>query len=210
MQERLSAGWGVPGIWSSAFLVVAGGVVIVALLVFLVPLLMAQAQQAVVALPAELERGHEAVGAMGARPPRHAFSRLRSGLNRAAGSLTENWGAFAGIAAKSLWDRGLAVFNFISLLLVTPLVVFYLLVVGTPWWLRSMAGCLAITLRRSPARRRDQRRGVGLHSRPGDGLPCARGLLRHGTDGHRSKVWAADRPRHRGVGFVPFIGWRWA
>lgn len=125
--ERLSA-WGVPRIWSSAFLVVAGGVVIVALLVFLVPLLMAQAQQAVVALPAELERGREAVEQWARARLGTRFPAFEAGLNRAAGSLTENWGAFAGIAAKSLWDRGLAVFNFISLLLVTPLVVFYLLV----------------------------------------------------------------------------------
>lgn len=125
--EKLSR-LGLPRVWASALLVAAGGVVIVVALVFVVPLLMAQAQQAVAALPGELERGREMLEQWARVRLGDRFPAFEAGLNRAAASLAENWGAFAGVVAKGLWDRGLAVFNFISLLLVTPLVVFYLLV----------------------------------------------------------------------------------
>ena len=40
--------------------------------------------------------------------------------------------SLAGFVAGSLWSQGLALFNFLSLMLVTPLVVFYLLVDWQP------------------------------------------------------------------------------
>ncbi len=76
--ERLSA-WGVPRIWSSAFLVVAGGVVIVALLVFLVPLLIGAGAAGLVAAAGGTGARPRGCRAMGARLARHAFSRLQAG-----------------------------------------------------------------------------------------------------------------------------------
>ena len=57
-----------------------------------------------------------------------SFPEFEAALQRASRALAENWGGLIAWAAQSLWDRSLALFNFLSLLLVTPLVVFYLLV----------------------------------------------------------------------------------
>jgi predicted PurR-regulated permease PerM len=42
--------------------------------------------------------------------------------------LSQNWAGLAGTVMVSVWSRGLALVNFVSLLLITPVVVFYLIV----------------------------------------------------------------------------------
>ncbi len=54
-----------------------------------------------------------------------------------------------------------------------------------------------------PPGRRDQRRGVGLHSRPGRHLPDARHVLCAGLDLGRHQLRAADRPHHGPAGLHP-------
>ena len=127
LAERLTR-LGMKRVWASALLVAVGGVIVVATLVFLVPLVVNQAQQLMMTAPTEVERIREALegwarARLGAR-----FPAFEAGLARAMSGLADNWTALAGAVAKSVFDRGMAVFNFASLLLVTPLVVFYLLV----------------------------------------------------------------------------------
>jgi predicted PurR-regulated permease PerM len=55
------------------------------------------------------------------------FPSFIAALDRAAQDLSQNWGAAATTVMASLWSRGLALVNFLSLLLITPVVVFYLL-----------------------------------------------------------------------------------
>lgn len=113
---------------ASALIVAAGAVVVVTLLVLIVPILFAQAQQLAAALPDEIQRLSSIVESWMRKTLGDNFGRFDEGLARATEALTQNWASLAGWAATSLWDRSLAVFNFFSLLLVTPLVVFYLLV----------------------------------------------------------------------------------
>jgi predicted PurR-regulated permease PerM len=113
---------------ASALIVVAGGALAVALLILLVPLVITQAQQFAVTLPDQLERWKVIVEAWARDELGPRFPGSEAALMRATDALANNWASLAGWAATSLWDRSLAIFNFLSLMLVTPLVVFYLLV----------------------------------------------------------------------------------
>ena len=42
-------------------------------------------------------------------------------------NLTQGWASWVGVGVAGLWNRGLALFNLLSLLLITPVVAFYLL-----------------------------------------------------------------------------------
>ena len=57
-----------------------------------------------------------------------AFPRSRRRSTGTLADLSQNWTAMAGAVMASVWSRGLALVNFVSLLLITPVVVFYLLV----------------------------------------------------------------------------------
>lgn len=56
------------------------------------------------------------------------FAGLDAQIGRASDQLAENWASLAGWAATSIWSGSLTIVNFLALMLVTPLVVFYLLV----------------------------------------------------------------------------------
>ena len=125
--DRLTR-WGLPR-WLAAVLIVAIFVcAIVAALVFLVPLLLTQAQEFAVALPEELARLRTLLEAWARERLGSHYADFQSGLDRASQALSDNWASLAGALAGSLWSQGLALFNFLSLILVTPLVVFYVLI----------------------------------------------------------------------------------
>jgi len=125
--DRLTR-WGFPR-WLAAVLIVAVFVcVIAAALIFLVPLLLTQAQEFAVTLPEELSRLRGILETWARERLGSHYVDFRAGLDRASEALADNWASLAGALAGSLWSQGLALFNFLSLLLVTPLVVFYVLI----------------------------------------------------------------------------------
>jgi len=122
--ERL----GLPRLLSALLLVLGLVALFIVLLIFLVPVLIEQIQQLAVALPAELERLKGiAKEFVQTRFPERAVE-IQGQIDRAYGSISNNWSDLAQLLAASLWTQGLALFNLISLFLVTPLVVFYLLI----------------------------------------------------------------------------------
>jgi predicted PurR-regulated permease PerM len=125
--DRLTS-LGLNRVAASALIVAAGAVVLVSLMVLVVPLLFDQAQQFAAALPGEVERLRGVLETWMRDRFGTSAGNIDEGLKRATESFSQNWTSLAGWAATSLWDRSLALFNFLSLLLVTPLVVFYLLV----------------------------------------------------------------------------------
>lgn len=127
LAERLT-GLGMNRTLASVLIVVAVGLVVAAALVLLVPMIVTQVQQMALALPDELARLRELLEAWARERFGVRFSQIEASLDNAAGELAKNWSQWAGVIARSLWSQGLALFNFVSLLLVTPLVVFYLLV----------------------------------------------------------------------------------
>lgn len=119
---------GLPRIWASILIVAVGAVVLVTLLVVLVPLILSQAQQFALALPSEFERIRGLLDGWARERLGPRYPEFEEGLKRATQAASDNWGSLAAWAATSLWSRSLALFNFLSLMLVTPLVVFYVLV----------------------------------------------------------------------------------
>ena len=97
-------------------------------LVLLAPVLSDQVRQMVTALPGEAER----LKALGERFGRDwlgpSFPSFQAALDRMLADLSQNWAGLAGTVMVSVWSRGLALVNFVSLLLITAVVVFYLIV----------------------------------------------------------------------------------
>jgi predicted PurR-regulated permease PerM len=114
--------------WASALVVSALLIVLVAALVLLLPLLASQLQQLVANAPSEWERMREMFEAFARDRLGARFPEVKQGIDKAVGELGGNWATIAAGLAKSVWTQSLALVNFLSLLLITPLVVFYLLV----------------------------------------------------------------------------------
>lgn len=113
---------------SAAIILVLSTVFVVALFVFLVPVLAQQAEGLIASLPGEIARLKGMLETfarerLGARFP-EAEAAISRGLNGMQDSLPGMLSEFA----KALWSQGTAAFSFFSLMLVTPLVFFYALV----------------------------------------------------------------------------------
>ncbi len=119
---------GLPRTVASVLIVVLGAVLLVGLLVLVVPALVNQAHQLAIALPGEIERLRGLIEAWARELLGPRFPEFEAGLDTASRAAADNWAGVATWLAGSLWTRSLAVFNFLSLMLVTPLVIFYLLV----------------------------------------------------------------------------------
>lgn len=148
--DRLEAA-GMSRTLASALIVGATGAIAIGLVIFLIPVVAEQARQFADALPSEIVGLKTLIDTWAKETFGARYPGLEAGLTKATDSLATNWPEVAGAVASSLWSRGLAVFNFISLLLVTPLVVFYLLDSWKPmlakidgWLPRDHAGSLRL------------------------------------------------------------------
>jgi predicted PurR-regulated permease PerM len=119
---------GLPRLWASALIVALLIVALLLAFIFVVPLLVTQIQQLADGLPTEFDRMRKAFEEWGSSRFGARFGDIKSGFDRAIVDLSANWASVAGVVAQSVWAQGLALVNFVSLVLVTPLVVFYLLV----------------------------------------------------------------------------------
>ncbi len=122
--ERL----GLPRGAASVLIVVGLIVAFVLAMLFLLPVLATQIEQFVTALPGEMQRLKALLEAWARENFGERYPQVQQGLDRAFASLGSNWDTIAAYVAQSLWTQGRAVFNVVSIVLVTPLVVFYLLV----------------------------------------------------------------------------------
>lgn len=127
MADRLEKA-GVPRAVASALIV--AGLILVAVLamVFLVPPLLAQLQSFLLSLPAELERLRALAEAWAQERLGPRFGDVKAGVDKSLGDMSGTWAAMARSVAGSVLTQGLALFGLLSFLLITPLVVFYLLV----------------------------------------------------------------------------------
>jgi predicted PurR-regulated permease PerM len=113
---------------SALFIVGLVGICLTAATVFLVPLLADQIRQFVVSLPENLTRLKELVEvALRAKLGQH-FPQLQAILDKAVTDLPNASAGSIGTVAAAIWNRGMALVNIVSIALVTPLVMFYMLV----------------------------------------------------------------------------------
>ena len=117
---------GVPrGIAAALLVGVAGAAFIGAVLLFGPPLAN-QAKALALSLPADIERMRAGFEAWSRERLGVHFPAAQTALEKALADLQANWASTAGTIAGALLMRGLAIVNLVSLLLITPLVVFYL------------------------------------------------------------------------------------
>lgn len=140
---------GLNRIIASLVIVVTLGVIVIAALVLVVPIILAQAQDLAAALPGEIARLKDVAEVWARERLGPGYVGLDGQIDKASNALAENWASVVGWAATSIWSRSLAIVNFLALMLVTPLVVFYLLIDWHPmlekvdgWLPRAHAGSI--------------------------------------------------------------------
>ena len=113
---------------AASLMVLAGLLAIVAAILVLAPVIAEHARALAETLPGDLKRARATIDAWMKANLGPAHAGIAAGVDRALAALAENSANLSATAAQALWSRGQAVVSTISLLLVTPLVVFYLLI----------------------------------------------------------------------------------
>jgi predicted PurR-regulated permease PerM len=119
---------GLPRLAACLLIVVLLVVSIALLAIFLGPIAAEHIRQFAMSLPGELQRLRALMEAWAQANLGANFPAVRDAMNSTISSVAENWESAAGWAAQSIWTQGMALFNLVSLVLITPLVMFYLLV----------------------------------------------------------------------------------
>jgi predicted PurR-regulated permease PerM len=123
LQER-----GLSRLLAAAMIVGVAAILVVLALILLVPLLLEQVRQLVTVLPDEMQRFKRFAEGLARSWFGPSHPPLQVAIERLSGEVTENWTTYAGTLLTSVWSRGVALVNVLSLILITPVVVFYLLV----------------------------------------------------------------------------------
>jgi predicted PurR-regulated permease PerM len=198
--------FGIGRTWASALVVAALLVVFGLAMVLLVPLLANQVQQLIASAPAEFERIKAGLEGFARARLGAYFPDVKANIDSAISS--SNWSNIAAGVAKSVWAQGLALVNFMSLLLITPLVVFYLLVDWHPM-LEKLNGWLPrdhqTTIRRIST---DINEAIAAFIR-GQGLVCVAlgGIYAVGLSAIGLKYGLLIGIGTGIASFVPFVGW---
>ena len=124
--DALSA-MGIPRWLSAALLLIVSACLIVAAVIFVLPVLAQQTAGLIEALPGEMQRFRAAIEGMARERLGSRFPEAEQAVGRTLTSITDALPGLATSLAQSLWSQGTAAFNFFSLMLVTPLVFFYAL-----------------------------------------------------------------------------------
>ncbi|MDX2307602.1 MAG: AI-2E family transporter [Hyphomicrobium sp.] len=101
---------------------------VITFIVIVVPILASQAQQVAVSVPTEAERLRGVIDEWAKAQFGPHYPAFQSALEKAMRGIAENWSVLAGWLAAEALTTGKALFQFVSLLLVTPLVMFYMLI----------------------------------------------------------------------------------
>ena len=194
--ERL----GLPRIAATLVILTASIVAIVVLLILLLPVLGDQIARFSSNLPSLMQA---LVKLFNELAPQWLKDMLAASGTNLPASLSDLAGKAAGWLAAilaSILSGSLALVNVISLLIVTPIVAFYML----NDWDRMVAQGGWLAAARSPRHdprpgARDRRGDGGLHPRPGHRLPVARYFLCRGSVLRRAQFRPADRTGGRSL-----------
>lgn len=127
LADRLSA-WGMNRMLAAAIIVGLAATVLITAIVYLAPVLFAQAEQLAEVLPTEFSKLSASLESWARERLGDRYVQVQDRLAKSSEAMASKWADFFGWLATSIWDQSSAIFNFLTLLLVTPVVVFYLLV----------------------------------------------------------------------------------
>lgn len=127
LADRLQA-LGINRVVAALLIVGCGAVLIVLAAVILGPILVDQLRRLATSLPDELQRVRTLVEDLAKDWLGPHFPSFQGALDRMNSEVSQNWAGVAGTIVASIWNRGVALVNFAALLLITPIVVFYLLI----------------------------------------------------------------------------------
>ena len=166
--DKLSAA-GVPRVISTVLLLLVATAAVALTLVVLLPPAIEQGRSLLAAMPSEAERLRGVLEAAARQHLGDRFPQAQEAANRAIAGITDALPSLAGTIAQSLWSGGMAAFNFLSLMLVTPLVAFYalldwpkILAKVDSWLPRSNAGQIRVLARDIDSRVSAFIRGQGV------------------------------------------------
>ena len=100
--------------------------------VLLVPLIADQLRQFAATLPGDVERLRSGVEQVMRERLGAGYPALKGMIDKSVADLAQSWSGSAGAVLAAILSRGLALINVVSLILITPVVVFYLLVDWDP------------------------------------------------------------------------------
>ena len=118
---------GIPRMLASALLVTALVCALIVAIVFLAPVVGDQIHQLARQLPGQISTAEAAIKEWAHDQFAESFPKVEQAINQAMASFANSWSDLARYFAENIWTQGRAFFNVTALVLVTPLVVFYLL-----------------------------------------------------------------------------------
>ncbi|MDX2203483.1 MAG: AI-2E family transporter [Hyphomicrobiaceae bacterium] len=119
---------GLPRALAAVVIVGIAGVLITLAVVFLGPLVVEQIRQFAANLPGEFDKLRATADELVQIWLGPSFPNLKSVFDKGMDGLSANWSPAVAAVLTSLWSGGLAFVNFVALFLITPVVVFYLIV----------------------------------------------------------------------------------
>lgn len=120
--------FGMPRWLSAVIILLLSIVLVVTLFVFLVPVLAAQTDSLIAALPGEFARLKTLLEEFARERLGDRFPEAEAAVSRGLSGMQDSVPGILSSLAAAVWSQGTAAFGFISVMLVTPLVFFYALV----------------------------------------------------------------------------------
>ncbi|HWV81988.1 MAG TPA: AI-2E family transporter [Hyphomicrobiaceae bacterium] len=112
---------------ASALIIIVAALTLVLLLILLGPLVADQLRQLAEKLPGDIKRLLVLVEGFGRAWLGGRYDEIQASFERGLAGMAQSWTTSMGWAVQQVWDRGLALVNLLSLVLITPVVAFYLL-----------------------------------------------------------------------------------
>lgn len=119
--------WGFSRAFATTVIMVSLVFVVLFLVLFMVPLIVNETRQLAAGIPDQLQSLRGALEDLARSWLGDKFPQFQAELERTVAGWSNDWSTYASGVVKSVWSGSLAVVNFLSLILITPVVAFYML-----------------------------------------------------------------------------------
>ena len=118
---------GLSRVFATLVIVIITGLIASAALVFLMPLIVSQLRELAVGLPDQFQALRMFLEEIGRQWLGDNFATIETALRSEITELSKTWTSALASILQTVWSGGLAVVNFLALLIITPVVAFYML-----------------------------------------------------------------------------------